>query len=94
MSWWQFPNARKLVNRLQKLEAKLKAVVREYAARASPEGENVGRALGCKFGNSDRVRVGSEAETIGEEQDVAVASTRDRQGGEVIDADDNAGPFG
>ena len=54
----------------------------------------ISRALGCKFGSSDRVHVGSAADTIGEEQDVGVTSRRDRQGVKVIDADGNAGPFG
>ena len=79
-SWWNFPNAKKLVDRLRKLWAKLEAVV--------------SRALGCKFGSSDRIHVGSAAETISEEQDVSVASRRDRKGAEVIDANGNARPFG
>ena len=73
-------------------------MVREYAARASPEGdvpvENVSRALGCKFGGSDCVHVDSAAETIGEEQDVDVSPRRDRKGVEVIDANGNVRPFG
>ena len=56
--------------------------------------KNVRRALGCKFGSSDRVHVGSAAETISEEQDVSVSSRRDRKGAEVIDANGNALPFG
>ena len=75
----------------------MEAVVREYAAR--PKGNvpvvgNVSRALGCKFGGSDRVHIGSVAETIGEEQDVGVTSRRDWGGTEVIDADGNSRPFG
>ena len=66
-----------------KLRAKLEAVVREYAPRASPEGnipvdENVSRALGCKFGGSDGEHVGSAAETTGEEQYAGVTSRRYR----------------
>ena len=79
------PNPKEPVDRLRTLLASLEAVVREYAARASPEGnvpidKNVSRALGCKFGGSDCVHVGSAAETILEEQDVGVTSRRDRQG--------------
>ena len=72
---------------------------REYAARASPEGsvpvdKNVSRAFGSKFGSSDRVHVGSAAETISETQDVGVTSGHDRKGAEVIDANGNVRPCG
>ena len=58
----------------------LDARVRE-CERGSPEGnvpvdENVSRALGGKFGGSDRVHVGSAAETIDEERDAGVPSRR------------------
>ena len=94
-----FLNPKKLVDGLRNLFAKLETVVREFAARASPEGdvpvdEDVSRALSCKFGCSEYGHVGSAAETIGEEQGVGVSSRRDREGAEVIDADGNAGPFG
>ena len=45
------------------------------------------------LGGSDPVHVGSAAETLGEEQDIAASSGRDREGAEVIDADGNAGSF-
>ena len=55
-----------------------------YVARASPEGDvtvdkNVSRALSRKFGSSDRVHVGSAAETIGEEQGVSISSRLDQE---------------
>ena len=83
---------------MRKLRAKLEAVVREYASRASPEvnipvDENVSRSLSCKFGCSDCEHIDSAAETIGQEQDVGVTSRRDREGAEVVDADGNVGPF-
>ena len=59
-----------------------------------PVDENVNRALGCIFGGSDSVHVGSAAETIAEEQDEGVTSRRDRVGAEVLDADGTAGPLG
>ena len=76
----------------------MEAVVRVYAARSFPEGdvpvdENVCRAVGGKFGSSDRVHVGSAAETVGEEQDVDVASGCHRRGADVTDANGNARPF-
>ena len=37
--------------------------------------------------------VGSAAETVGQEKDVGVTSRRHPEGGEVIDADGNAGSF-
>ena len=46
------------------------------------------------LGGSDPVHVGSAAETLGEEQDIAASSGRDREGAEVIDADGNAGLVG
>ena len=52
------------------------------------------RALRCELGCSDCEHVGSATETIGEEQGVGVTSRCDREGGEIIDADCNAGPFG
>ena len=77
----------------------MEAVVREYATRASPKGgvpvdKNVSRALGCKFGSSDCVRVGSAADTASEEQDVGVTSGPDQKGAKVIDSNGNARPFG
>ena len=80
------------------MQKKLEAVVQEYAARASPEGNisvggTIDCALSCEIGCSDGVHVGSVAKIIGEEQEVGVTSRCDLEGGEVIDANGNAGSF-
>ena len=93
-----FPNPKNRVDGMRKLRAKLEAVVREYVARASPEGNapvdgNVRRALSCELGCNDCGRVGSAAETVSEEQYVGVTSRRYREEGGIIDVYNSAGPF-
>ena len=94
-----FQSPQKLVDHLRKLSANLEDDVREYSAQASPDGDVpvdkiVGRVRGCKFCSSDRLHVGSAAETISEGQYVGVTSGRDRKDGEVIDSNGNATAFG
>ena len=92
-----FPNLEKLINGLRKLGEELDTVVRENAARASPEGsipvgENGSRALSGELCRCDGVHVGSVAETLSEKQDVGISSRRHRERAEVVDADGDAGP--
>ena len=73
----------------------MEAVVREYGARASPEGniqieENASRALNGELGCYDCEHARSAAETISEGQDVRVTSRRDSKRAGVVDSDGNA----
>ena len=53
-------------------------------------GENVGRTLSDELGGSDGDHIGPTTETVGDEQDVGVASRRDRKRAEVVDTDGDA----
>ena len=70
-----------------------------YAARALPEEnisveKNVSRPSALNsVALSNRVNVGSAAETIGEERNVAATSRHDWEGADVVDADGSTGPF-
>ena len=54
---------------------------------------NVGRALRGELGGSDGEHIGPTTETVGDQQDVRVASRRDRKRAEVVDADGDARTF-
>ena len=55
--------------------------------------ENVGRALSGELGGSDGELIGPTTETVGDEQDVGVASRRDRKRAELVDTDGDARTF-
>ena len=91
-------NPEKLIYGVRKLGAELEAVIREDAARTTPEGnipvdENVGRALIGERCRSNGVHVGSAAETISESQDVGISPRRHWERAEIVNADGDAGPF-
>ena len=81
-----------------KLRAKVKAVIRGYAARAFPEGEipvdeeNASHVPSGEIHHCDCQNVDSGIETISEKQDVCVISRRDRKRAEVIDANGDPEP--
>ena len=55
--------------------------------------QNVGRALSGKLYRSDGAHIGPTTKTVGDEQDVGVASRRDRKRSEVVDTDGDARTF-
>ena len=52
--------------------------------------QNVGRALDGELGGSNGKQIDPTTETVGDEQDVDVASRRDRKRAEVVDTDGDA----
>ena len=52
--------------------------------------QNVGSALSGELGGSDTEHIGPTTETVGDEQDVGVASWRDRKKTVVVEADGDA----
>ena len=90
-----FPNSLKLVNGVRELGAELETVVREDAARASPEGnirvdENVSRALSGEPSRCDSEHVGSATEAICEKQDIGTTSRHYWERTEVVGVRDDA----
>ena len=55
--------------------------------------KNVGRAVSGELGGSDGENIGPTTETVGDQQDVSVASRRDRRRAEVVDTDGCARTF-
>ena len=55
--------------------------------------QNVGRAVSGELRGSDGEHIGPTTETLGDEQDVGVASRRDRKWAEVVDTDGDARTF-
>ena len=55
--------------------------------------QNVGRALSGELGGSDGEHIDPTTETVGDEQDVGVASRRDRKRAEIVDTDGYARTF-
>ena len=55
--------------------------------------QNVGRALNGELGGSNGKQIDPTTETVGDEQDVDVASRRDRKRAEVVDTDGDARTF-
>ena len=94
----KFIDPKDLINSLCTLGAELKAVVREDGAWASPEenvfiDQDVGRALSGELCGGDREHLSPTTETVGGEQDVTVASRRDRKKAERVDPDGDAATF-
>ena len=72
--------------------------MREHGAWAPPEGnvlvdQNVGSTLSGELGGSDGEYIGPTTETVGDQQDVDVASRSDRKRAEVVDTDSDARTF-
>ena len=85
-------HAQQLICSLRKLGVELQAVVREYGARVPQQGNVlVHQDIRCTFrgelSGSDGEHVGSTTEAIGEQQNVGVASWRDRKGAEIVNTD-------
>ena len=55
--------------------------------------QDIGRTLSGKLSGSDGEHIGPTTETIGDKQDVGVASRRDRKGIEVVDTDGDTRTF-
>ena len=55
--------------------------------------QNVGRGLSGELGGSDGEHIGPTTETVCDEEDVDVASRRDRKRVEVVDMDGDARTF-
>ena len=87
-----------LIYSLWKLGAELQSVVREYGARAPPQGDvlvhqDIGCTLRGELSGSDGEHVGPTTEAIGEQQDVGVASWCDRKRPEVVNTDGDTWTF-
>ena len=55
--------------------------------------QDIGRTLSGKLSGSDGEHIGPTTETIGDQQDVGVASRRDRKRAEVVDTDGDTRTF-
>ena len=68
-------------------------MVRGYTHRNVFVDQNVDRTLSGELGGIDGEHIGPTTETVGDQQDVAVASRRDRERAEVVDTDGDARTF-
>ena len=85
-------HAQQPIRSLRKLGAELRSVVREYGARAPPQGDvlvhqDIGCTLRGELSGSDGEHVVPTIGAIGEQQDVGVASWCDWKGAEVVNTD-------
>ena len=55
--------------------------------------QDIGRTLSGKLSGSDGEHIGPTTETIGDQQDIGVASRRDRKRTEVVDTDGDTRAF-
>ena len=91
-------HTQQLMYSLRKLGVELQSVVREYGARAPPQGDvSVHQHIGCtlrgELSGSDGKHVGPTTEAIGEQQNVGVVSWCDRKGAEVVNTDGDTWTF-